>query len=96
MSHHSHQWQPDLDSYPKLTAMTFPSDEEVEKAIDLLWAEELNSLPHELVGGLTIIVPAEATEHFQAAGLQFTVDEVTSASELPAEELNELRKQGPY
>jgi hypothetical protein len=90
-------WQPDLNGYAELKALTFTSPEEMDTAIDLLWSDPLRNLPHELAGGDTIIVPGEAVGYFEAAHLTFSQDDVLSASDLPADELNELRReQGPY
>jgi hypothetical protein len=86
-----------LDDYEQLKALTFASGEEIDAAIDLLWGEDLRDLPHDLAGGDTVIVPAEAVRYFTAAGLKFTETEVLSAADLPAAELNRLRReQGPY
>jgi len=91
------RWDPDLNAYVDLKALTFPNAEEIDAAIDLLWSDSLRKLPHELAGGNTIIVPAAAVRYFAAAALTFSEDEVLSPSDLPAEEINALRRdQGPY
>src|SRR5437879_13752926 len=77
------EWKPLLDCYREKRALTFKSRKEIDKAIDLLWTEELILLPHALAGGDTIIVPAEAVPYFKAKGLTFSNTRVLSAAELP-------------
>jgi hypothetical protein len=90
-------WNPDLDSYRELRALTFPSSDEIDAAIDLLWSGPLRDMPHELAGGDTIIVPMDAVGYFKAANLTFSEDDVLSTRDLPANELNALRReQGTY
>lgn len=88
---------PHLDAYRELRALTFRSDRGIDAAIDLLWSEELAGVPHALAGGDTLIIPAEAVPFFKARGLKFRNTRVLSASELPAEDINRLRReQGPF
>jgi hypothetical protein len=90
-------WHPDLNGYAELKALRFASAAEMDAAIDLLWTDPLRKMPHELAGGDTIIVPGEAVGYFKAAHLTCSQDDVLSPSDLPAPELNELRReQGPY
>jgi len=86
------EWKPFLDSYRELSALTFPTDAEIEKGIDLLWTEALRTLPHDLAGGYTIIVPKEAVSYFTRAGLSFHEKRAISISELPPEEAAKLRR----
>jgi hypothetical protein len=46
-----------------LSSLTFSTDAEIEKGIDLLWTDDLRTLPHDLTDGFTIIVPKEAVEY---------------------------------
>jgi hypothetical protein len=93
----SRRWHPDLNAYAELKALTFPSTAAIDAAIDLLWSDPLRKMPHELAGGDTIIVPGEAVGYFKGAHLTFSEDDVLSPSDLPAHQLNELRReQGPY
>jgi hypothetical protein len=86
-------WKPFLDSYRELSALTFPTDEEIEKGIDLLWTAALRTLPHDLAGGYTIIVPKEAVPYFTRAGLSFQEKRAISISELPSETAAKLRRE---
>jgi hypothetical protein len=43
-----------------------------------------------------VIVPSAAVGYFRNAGLAFRESRVRSASEVSPEELNALRRQGPY
>lgn len=85
--------KPFLDMYRDLRALQFSSEEQFAAAGKLLWGD-LSELPYDLVGNQTIIVPAVAVPCF--AGLEFTDTEVLSPDDLPADELNELRREcGP-
>jgi hypothetical protein len=86
-------WKTHLDSYPDKRALTFTSAADLEKAIDLLWSEALRTLPHDTPDGKTLIVPAEAVEHFARAGLQFAAVPVRSLRDLAPEERNRLRSR---
>ena len=76
--------------------MTFDDDAGIHAAIDLLWGDKLRDMPWDLAGGDSVILPAEGVRFFKAAGLNFVENELLTHEELTAEELNELRKQGPY
>jgi hypothetical protein len=76
-------WAPHLSSYPDKVVLRFLSQEHLEKAIDLLWTEELRSLPHSTAGRKTMVVPAEAVEYFSRAGLTFTTTKLRSITEPP-------------
>jgi hypothetical protein len=86
-------WKSHLDSYRELCSLTFPSFEEIEKGIELLWTVELRTLPHDLTDGHTIIIPREAVEYFERAGLKFKVRRVHRGNEVSFEELVKLRKE---
>jgi hypothetical protein len=90
-------WKAHLDLYRDQRALTFKDDAHLDAAVDLLWTEPLRDLPHALAGGDTIIVPAEAVRYFRDRGLQFRSTKVLSAGDLPATEIDKLRReQGPY
>jgi hypothetical protein len=86
-------WPPHLDAYRELASLTFPTHEEIDKGIELLWTDELRTLPHDLTDGYTIIVPKEAVEYFTRAGLKFKERRVRRGAEVPAEEMAKLRKE---
>jgi hypothetical protein len=86
-------WKSHLDSYRELCSLTFPNFEEIEKGIDLLWTEELRTLPHDLTDGHTIIMPKEAVEYFERAGLKFKARRVRRSDEISAEERTKMRRE---
>lgn len=86
------KWKPHLDAYKELRALKF-SPQIIDKAIDLMWGDELKDCPHHLAGDNTIIVPVEAVRCFKNAGLEFKDTRVLSASELPPEECYKLRRE---
>jgi hypothetical protein len=86
-------WKSHLDCYRELFSLTFPSFEEIEKGIDLLWTEELRTLPHDLTDGHTIIIPKEAVEYFERAGLRFKAKRVRRSDEISAEERAKMRRE---
>jgi hypothetical protein len=91
------RWKCHLDFYRDQLALTFKSRKDADKAIDLLWTDDLYELPHALAGGDTIIIPADALPYFEGKGLRFRKSKVRSAGDLPPEEINKLRReQGPY
>jgi hypothetical protein len=84
-------WKTHLDGYPEKCALTFAAADELDRAIDLLWTEALRTMPHDTPDGKTLIVPAEAVDHFARAGLQFTAKPLRSLGELAPEERQRLR-----
>lgn len=86
-------WPPHLDAYRELASLTFATREEIDKGIELLWTDELRTLPHDLTDGRTIIVPKEAVEFFKQAGLKFKERRVRRSDEVPADEMAKLRKE---
>jgi hypothetical protein len=73
----------------------FASEEELDAAIDWLWTvPELRELPRVHVGDNTMVVPAGAADLFRRKGYQFTLRSVVSAGDLPAEEVNRIRREG--
>jgi hypothetical protein len=94
-NHGSVRWKPSLDSYQDLRALQFRTPEHFAVAAKLLWTGELRELPYDLVGNHTIIVPADAVSYF--LGLEVTETGVLQPSDMPPQELSELRaEQGPY
>ena len=85
-------WQPHLSQYADQRILTFRSPKDLDAAIDLLWTEELRSLPHATPDGKSLVVPAEAVGCFARAGLRFTARKVLSISDLSAEEIRRLRR----
>lgn len=85
-------WQPYLSYYPEKRVLTFATDEDLEAAIDLLWTDELRSLPHETPDGTSVVVPAEAVDYFARAGLRFTEERLRSIGDLSPEEIKKLRR----
>ena len=76
------QWRWPLAAYRNLQRLVFVNEEEVEKAIDLLWTDEFYSLPHAYPDGKSILVPAEAVEFFTRAGLKFSAEKMMTRSDL--------------
>lgn len=90
-------WKPSIDDYPELRALKFFSRKDINQAIDLLHEVHLRSCPFDLVGDNTLIVPVKAVRYFKRTGLEFKDTRVVPASELPKDELYELRKtQGTF
>ncbi|HEV3259805.1 MAG TPA: hypothetical protein VG013_23255 [Gemmataceae bacterium] len=85
-------WSSHLDSYREKTVLTFASEKDLEKAIDLLWTDDLRTLPHATPDGQSIVVPTEAVAHFSKAGLKFTAKGLASMSDLSADEIEKLRR----
>lgn len=85
-------WHPQLDSYRELRAVSFESDEDLRKALKLLWtSDELFGLPRDVIGGTTMVIPAEALHYFK--GLRFTATEVLSSGSISPEERTHLRRE---
>jgi hypothetical protein len=77
---------------PRATHSHLPIPQRPGAAIDLLWTEELRSLPHATPDGKSLVVPAEAVGYFARAGLRFTARKVLSINDLSAEEIRRLRR----
>ena len=87
-------WSPRFWANSAHVAIRFDSPEQLDAAIDWLWAApEMRDLPRVHVGDNTMIVPAAAVEHFRSQGHRFTIRKVVSAGELPSEEVNRIRAQ---
>ncbi len=85
-------WQPFLSQYRDLRVLSFKSPKDLDAAIDLLWTDELRTLPHATPDGKSLVVPAEAVAYFSRAGLRFTEKKLRSISELSAMEIRRLRR----
>jgi hypothetical protein len=85
-------WQPHLSQYAEQRILTFRSPKDLDAAIDLLWTEELRSLPHATPDGKSLVVPADAVGYFARAGLRFTARKVLSIRDLSVEEIRRLRR----
>ena len=86
------RWFPHLDYYPEQSVLQFDNDLELEAAIELLWTDDLRTLPHDTAGRKTLVIPTEAVPHFVKSGLRFTASRLRHISELSAEELKTLRR----
>ena len=85
-------WKPHLSLYAEKRLLTFKTPRDLERAIDLLWTDDLRALPHDTPDGNSIIVPAEAVAYFAQAGLHFTDERLRSISELSPREIKKLRR----
>jgi hypothetical protein len=73
----------------------FGSTEELDSAIDFLWADpRLRDLPRIHVGRNTMIVSHEMANTLHEQGYQFSLRKVVSAGELSSEEMNKIRREG--
>jgi hypothetical protein len=91
-------WKPELLSYDAkdLRVLTFPSDEAVYTAIDLLWSPGFQGMPFDFASGGCLIIPAEGVPLFAESGVPFTADTLLSKEELIAAERRELSQHGPF
>lgn len=85
-------WLPNLSQYGELQVLSFKSAKDLDAAIDLLWTDDLRRLPHDTPDGESLVVPAEAVDHFTRAGLQFKQERVLSITDLSPEEIRRLRR----
>jgi hypothetical protein len=85
-------WRPHVSLYADQRVLTFASDADLGSAIDLLWSEELRTLPHETPDGCSLVVPAEAVVYFSNAGLRFTEKRLRGIGDLPVGEIKRLRR----
>ena len=84
-------WEPQLNAYKEKTLLRFESDKDLQAAIDLLWTDALRTLPHDTPDGRSIVIPAEAVDHFARSGIKFTAETLRSVSDLSAQEIQKLR-----
>ena len=85
-------WRPHLDNYRDLQRLVFVNDDELDKAIELLWTDALRDLPHDSPDGRSIVIPKEAVEYFVRVGLKFSAEKQLSISDLTTEEIAALRR----
>jgi len=68
------RWKPRLEGYraSELSLLTFGSDEEIDRAIDMVWVGSLQGMPFNLASdGDSLVVPAKSIHYFTKAGLRF-------------------------
>jgi hypothetical protein len=86
-------WEPLLGGGGHQAALQFGSAEGLDALIDQFWSDPLlQGVPRIFVGDNTVIVPASVVEHLRQAGHEFAVQKVVSAGDLPAEEVNRIRR----
>jgi hypothetical protein len=85
-------WKEHLDSYQEIKLLCFADDKELDRAIDLLWTDDLRFLPHDTPDGRSIAIPAEAVELFRRAGLKFLTRNLRSINDLNHKEIEKLRR----
>src|SRR5947209_10820056 len=71
-------WRWPLNAYRDKQRLVFESQTELEKAIDLLWTDDLRALPHAWPDGRSLVIPAEAVDYFTRAGLRFSAEKLIS------------------
>lgn len=86
------EWKENLGSYKELQILRFENDQQLDAAIGLLWTDELRFLPHDTPDGKSIIIPKEAVEYFERAGLKFRAVRMRTMDELTPEERAKLRR----
>lgn len=89
---HTRDWKPFLSQYSDKRLLRFPTDGDLEAAIDLLWSGEFRQVPHDTPDGKSLIVPAEAVHLFLEAGLRFSEQKLRSITELPAPQIQKTRR----
>lgn len=78
----------------ELRVLIFPTIEELEKCVALLWEEPaLKGCPHDSGDGETLWVPADAASIIQARGIKVDVRRPVTHVEMPKEELARLRHE---
>ena len=85
-------WKEHLASYKDIVLLRFDSIKELERAIELLWTDDLRCLPHDTPDGRSIAIPAEAADYFTRAGLKFSAKKMKSISDLTPDEIEKLRR----
>jgi hypothetical protein len=74
------------------SALTFASDADFEKVLELFWYDvRFRATPREHVGERTIIVPSEVVERLRQENIPFEVREVARAGDVSPGELSRLR-----
>ena len=85
-------WHGYLNAYLDKERLVFSDENELEKAIDLLWTDDLRHLPHDSPDGRSLVIPAAAVACFTQAGLKFTSRKLRSVADFSAEEIARLRR----
>ena len=62
-------WKAHLSSYSHLQELVFASDREFDRAIDLLYTEELRTMPYDLTDE-SLVVPLEALSYFKSVNFE--------------------------
>ncbi len=86
------KWRASLSAYRNLLWLVFENQDELEKAVDLLWTDELYDLPHDSPDGKSIVIPADALDHFTRSGLKFKAEKLRSIGEFSPEEIAAMRR----
>jgi hypothetical protein len=90
-----HSWSPQFWSNRQLVGLQFPNPEGLDALIEQFWTDPvLEGLPRVYVGDNTVIIPAAVVTYLRQQGHSFTARPVVSAGDLPAEEVNEIRRCG--
>jgi hypothetical protein len=88
-------WWSDSWAPVEEAALQFPTEEVLDALIGDFWSDPLlRGMPRFYVGDNTVIVPASAVEYLRGKGHPFEVHKVISAGDLPAEEVNRIRREG--
>lgn len=82
-------WRSHLEQYEQLVALQFDKPH-CDQATTVLFSETLGTMPFDLVGHHTIVVPKEAEAYF--AHLPHECTDVLSSKDIPAQEMAQLRK----
>jgi hypothetical protein len=86
-------WRGSFWDYREHVALRFASSEDLDALIDRFWSDPaLWGLPRVYVGDNTVVVPAGAADYLRQQGHEFTLTKVVSAGDLPAEEVNRIRR----
>jgi hypothetical protein len=86
-------WKARLGSYRQKKALEFASEEELGRALQMLWHDDdLYGMPRDHADARTIIVPAEAVTLLREKRLAFKEIAVVSSGDLPPERERQLRK----
>jgi hypothetical protein len=86
-------WEPLLGGGSQQAALKFGSAEGLDALIDQFWSDPLlQGVPRIYVGDSTVVVPASVVEHLRQTGHEFIAQKVVSAGDLPAEEVNRIRR----
>jgi hypothetical protein len=86
-------WEALLGGGGQPAALQFRSAEGLDAVIDQFWSDPLlRGMPRIYVGDNTVVVPAPAVEHLRRTGHEFALQKVVSAGDLPAEEVNQIRR----